>query len=201
MWIVIVIVVVFLLAFFVRKHWNNYVLIARNFTYIYEIMREEYKERFPDEDMLLMACGIVDALAYTFSVEDMKGILSRAKTSECFASNLQHSPINKRAVYLRLSYSGNLLLNFVMQLEIMIFLNDTSFNRIDILTSVVSKTEMIGKAIDRAKRSYESGKRPALLHRAVSNFMSSVAFEEVRDQIGIIHPETGKPSVSRMVCL
>ena len=182
---------------FLRKM-NNYAVIARNTTYIYEILHDEYKERFSEEGTLLMTCGIIDTLSYDFTLEDMKLALLRAKDGKCFFDNLAYNQINKREVLSMLTQPSmlkqrsNLFLKFVLEVEIMIFLQDTSYHRQDILTAVVSMTEKIEKAIDSAKRSYTSGRRPPLLHRAVTNFMTSDTFERVRSELGISRPRMNR---------
>lgn len=188
MWIYIGITigVIFVFLFFLRP--NNFVLIARNLTYIHEVLRNEYKERFPDEDTLLITCGIIDTRAYNFPLEDMKMALSRAKKGESTFENYEYYP-DKHSLILMLTFKkNNLLLNFVVELEIMMLLRDSSFPRQDILASVVSSLEKIEKAIDNAKRSYSNGKKRPLWYRAISNFMISGALEQMRDQIGIIRP-------------
>ena len=186
MWIVISISIVFLLVFLCRKRWNNYVLIARNLTYIYEILHDEHKKRFPDEDALLMTCGIIDTRCYAFPLEDMKLAVLRAKDGTCFVENLSYDQINERNVMLAYTQKSNLFLNFVMELETMMFLNDSSLPRQDILTAVVSAKEKIERTIDSAKRCYASGRRPSAVHRVVSKFMTSDAFERVRNELSII---------------
>jgi hypothetical protein len=186
MWIVTGIAIVFLLVFLFRMRWNNFVLIARNLTYIYEILHDEYKERFPDEDTLLMTCGIIDTLSYNFPLEDMKLAVRRAKNGTCFVENLSYNQVNERNVMLAYTQKPNLFLNFVMELETIMFLNDSSLPRQDIMTAVVSAKEKIERTIDSAKRSSARGKRPPSWHRATSNFMTSDAFEGVRNELGII---------------
>lgn len=48
------------------------------------------------------------------------------------------------------------------------------------------------EAINSAKRSYASGMRPPLWHRAITNFMTSDTFEWVRNELGIIRPTPGR---------
>jgi hypothetical protein len=184
--IAIGIVIVALLVFLFFLRFNNFVLIARNLTYIHEILRNEYKERFPDEDILLITCGVIDTRSYNFPLEDMKLALRRSKEGECFLEESlnQLRPRN----FFSLLCTRDLFLNFVLELELMRFLKDSSLRRENILTSIVSSKEKIEKTIDRAKRSYARGKRPLLWRRAISNFMTSFTLEEIRDQIGIIRP-------------
>ncbi len=175
---------------FLRKM-NTFAVIARNMTYIYEILHDEYKERFSEEDALLMTCGIIDTLSYDFPLEDMKLALLRAQDGNFSSDNLAYNEINKREVLLMLKRRSNLFVKFVLEVEIMIFLQDTSHHRQDILTAVVSMTEKIEKAIASAKRSYASGRRPPLWHRAVTNFMNADTFERARNELGIIPPAHG----------
>jgi hypothetical protein len=79
MWIAIGIVIVALLVLLFFLRFNNFVLMARNLTYIHEILCNEYKERFSDEDTLLITCGVIDTRSYNFPLEDMKLALRRAK--------------------------------------------------------------------------------------------------------------------------
>ena len=197
MGIVISIAIVCLLVFLLLKRWNNYVLIARNLTYIYEILHDEYKERFPDEDTLLITCGVIDTLSYKFPLEDMKAAVLRAKDGKCFFENSAYNQINEREVFLMFKQTSNLFLSFVLELEIMIFLKDSSLSRQNILTAVVSVTEKIERAIDSAKRSYASGRKPPLWNRAASNFMTSDAFEGVRNELGII-PSTPREQLDEL---
>ena len=185
MWLVIgiAIVVIFVFLFCLRP--NNCVLIARNLTYIHEILRNEHNGQFPDEDTLLITCGIIDTRSYNFPIEDIKLALCRPKEGKCFLEESQNNISTRNFILL---CKKDLFLNFVLELEIMMFLRDTSLRRDDILTVVVSVTEKIEKAIGHANIAYARRKRPLLWHCAVSNFMTSVVFEEVRDQIGIIHP-------------
>ena len=188
MWIAIGIIIIVLFVFFRRVYPNNFILIARNLTYIYEVLRNEYKERFPDDDTILITCGTIDAGSYNFTLEDIKLALSRAKEGACFLEESQNNiKINTRNLILLCK--KDLFLNFVLELEIMMFLRDTSLHRDDILTAVVSVTEKIEKAIGCAKSAYARGKRHLLWHRAVSNFMNSDTLEQVRGQIGIICPK------------
>src|SRR4030042_1199542 len=188
MWFIIVIVVVLLLALFVRQRWDNYVLIARNLTWIYEILHNEFKDRFPNEEILLTTCGVIDTSSYNFPLEDIKFAVQRAQKNECFLNNLMDNQTTKRNAVLYFTHDP--FLSFVVEIEIMIFLRDSSFRREDIATAAVSVTEKIQKAIDRTKRLYKSGKRPSLWHCAVTNFMTSDSAEEVRNEIGIISPSS-----------
>ena len=83
MWIVIGIAIVLLFVFYVGKRFNTYVSIARNTTYIYEILSTDFKDRFPNEDVLLATSGVIDALKYVTEGSLPVGhIVTGALTSE-----------------------------------------------------------------------------------------------------------------------
>jgi len=66
MWILLtsaILLVSVVVVLFLRKM-NTYTLIARNTTYIHEILSSEFKNSFPSEDVLLATCGVIDARKY-----------------------------------------------------------------------------------------------------------------------------------------
>ncbi|MHC4741823.1 MAG: tetratricopeptide repeat protein [Planctomycetota bacterium] len=183
MWIIAAVLLMLGLIFVAKKRFNNFVVMARNITYIHEILRDEYKDYFADADSLLMTCGMIDTLSYAFTVEDMNRAITYAKVGDC---SLDPS-YRRQSFEARKMLSGHdRFLNFVLQLEAMMFIEDTSHRPDDILNAVVSQKTNIKRAIDSAKQSYASGNRPAALHHAVSNFMVSDAFGKVRDELGIM---------------
>jgi len=94
MWIVIGIAIVLLFVFYVGKYFNTYVLIARNTTYIYEILSTDFEDRFPNEDVLLATSGAIDALKYV--MEDAKeSVRSRGQhLPPFFARTRRHNSIH-----------------------------------------------------------------------------------------------------------
>jgi hypothetical protein len=86
MWIAIVISVVFVIVF-LAKRMNTYALIARNATFISEILKDDFKESFPDEDSLLATSAVIDALIYIqkgqLTIEDIKAGILCAKIGQC----------------------------------------------------------------------------------------------------------------------
>ena len=97
MWIVIGIAIVLLFVFYVGKRFNTCVLIARNTTYIYEILSTDFKDRFPNEDVLLATSGVIDALKYVMEGSLPIGrIVTGAQTSEFGSCHLDFMNINMR---------------------------------------------------------------------------------------------------------
>ncbi len=188
MWLyfAIIIVILFVIFSILRNRLNNFVFISRNLIYIYEILNTEHKKYFPSDDTMLITSGVIDTLRYNFSIEELRSTLERAKSGECYISNLLNEPITNKNIELIYKKHSNTLLNFILEIEILIFLNDSSFSRQEVVQSVLSNKKKIEKAMEQAKTSYESGRKPTSLYRVVSNFMTSGEFETMRNEIGII---------------
>lgn len=94
MWIFIGIAIVLLFVFYVGKRFNTYTLIARNTTYIYEIVSTDFKDQFPNEDILVATSGVIDALKYV--MEDAKeSVRSRGQhLRPFFARTRRHNSIH-----------------------------------------------------------------------------------------------------------
>jgi hypothetical protein len=189
MWIVMVIAVVFLLVFFIREHWNNYVLIARNTTYIYEILSTDFKDRFPNEDVLLATSGVIDAWKYV--TEDslpVHHILTGAQTSEFGSCYLDFMKVDMSDNPTREFWIHDTprILYFVMQLEALIFQVDTHVPSEHIINAVKSKKRVIAKEIKKTINKYKAHGAPALLKENTDAFMNAKVFAKLRDELGIV---------------
>lgn len=191
MWIVIVIAVVFLLAFLVRKRWNNCVLIARNTTYIYEILSTDFKDQFPNEGILLATSGVIDALKYVMEGslpvdEIVTGSLS-SEFGKCYLDfmkfDMSDNPTREFFIH-----DTPRILYFIMQLEALIFHVDTNVPPEYILSAVKSEKRVIKKEIKKTKYKYKAQGAPPLLKENTYSFMNCEAFAGLRDELGIIRP-------------
>ncbi len=196
MWIVLgVLLVVLFFLFWLRRRVNNaIVLIATNVTYIYEILRHEYRQRFPDEDTLLMTAGAIDILVYlqngSYSIEDMRAAVVNAKAGECCLDVVHCRRVESIQEFM--SGGSNILLNFIMQLEAMILYEDTSTRPEDILEVLVSQKNNIQKIIERTQGSFASGRAPRNFCFFVSNVMTADEFEDIRNELGIVPVEANQ---------
>ncbi len=189
MWIVIGIAIVLLFVFYVGKRFNTYVLIARNTTYIYEILSTDFKDRFPNEDVLLSTSGVIDALKYVMEGSLPVGhIVTGALTSEFGSCCLDFMKVDMsdnptRELFI---HDTPRILYFVMQLEALIFHVDTHMPPKHILSAVKSKKNAIKKEIKTTQHKYKTQGAPQLLKANTSSFMNGEAFAELRDKLGII---------------
>jgi hypothetical protein len=191
MWIVIGIAIILLFVFYVGKRFNTYVLIARNTTYIYEILSTDFKDRFPNEDVLLATSGVIDALKYVTEGSLPVGhILTGSLTSEfgeCYLDfmkfDMSDNPTREFWIH-----DTPRILYFVMQLEALIFHVDTHVPPENILSAVKSKKRVIGKEIKKTKHKYKAQGAPSLLKENTYSFMNCEAFAGLRDELGIIRP-------------
>jgi len=191
MWIVIGIAIVLLFVFYVGKRFNTYVLIARNTTYIYEILSTDFKDRFPNEDVLLATCGVIDALKYVMEGSLPVGhIVTGALTSEFGSCCLDFMKVDMsdnptRELWI---HDTPRILYFVMQLEALLFHVDTHMPPKHILSAVKSKKNAIKKEIKKTQHKYKTEGAPPLLRANTYAFMNGEAFAELRDKLGIIRP-------------
>ena len=191
MWIVIGIAIVLLFVFYVGKRFNTYVLIARNTTYIYEILSTDFKDQFPNEGILLATSGVIDALKYVMEGSLPIGhIVTGAQTSEFGSCRLDFMNINMsdnptRELFI---HDTPRVLYFIMQLEALIFHIDTRVPPGHILPAVKSKKRVIEKEIKKTQNKYKAQGAPPLLKANTYSFMNGEAFAGLRDELGIIRP-------------
>ena len=178
---------------FLRKM-NNYVLIARNTTYIHEILSAEFKNRFPNKDVLLATCGVVDTLKYVMEGSlTVDEIATGVLTSWCGSCSLDliKVDITDNPTYHFFVRQPDLLyfVYFVMQLEALIFRVDTNVPPEHILSAVKSKKRVIEKEVIRAQHKYKERGAPPWWKAATYAFMNGEAFAGLRDKLGIINKE------------
>jgi len=171
------------------------VLIAKNTTYIYEILSTDFKDRFPNEDVLLATCGVIDALKYVMEGSLPVGnIVTGALTSEfgsCYLDLMKFDMSDNPTRELFIHDTPRILY-FVMQLEALIFHVDTHVPPEHILSAVKSKKRVIEKEIKKTKHKYKAQGAPALLKENTYSFMNCETFAELRDELGIIKGEEDK---------
>lgn len=75
---------------------NNFEFIALNLALIYYVLNNSYKEYFDDEEQLLIASGVIDALVYikdgTITLDDIRYAIRFARQGKCslFLSEYMH---------------------------------------------------------------------------------------------------------------
>ena len=186
---------------------NNYVVIARNTTYIYEILSAEFKNRLPNEDVLLATSGVIDAWKYvTEGSLPVDLIVTGSLSSEFGKCYLDVMKVDMSDTPTRESFIHDTpcILYFVMQLEALIFHVDTHVPPEHILSAVKSKKHAIRKAIKMTQHKYKTQGAPALLKANTYAFMNGEVFAELRDELGIIPVNKageGEPSKTEMVVL
>ena len=194
MWIAIGIAIIFLVVLYFSKRINTYTLIARNTTYIYEILSTDFKDKFPNEDILMATSGVIDALKYvmegSLTVDD---IAIGVRTSQCgkLSLNLINLDITNNPSYHFLVRQPDILyfVYFVMQLEALIFHIATRVPPEHVLSAVKAKKRIIVKEIKRTKIKYKANDAPLLLKKNTYSFMNDEVFAGLRDELGLINNE------------
>jgi len=167
---------------------DNFEYIAMNITYIYNLLKNKFADRFSDEDSLLLASGIIDTLVYiqegSISIEDIKNGLVAAKIGKCRIGHILVS--HEEDVKTFFTGPKDTLLNFTMQIECMIFaVDEQSMSEKRIISTVITKKDDISKIIKNTQSAADSGKYPQGLEQLIEGFINSDKFSNIRKIIGI----------------
>lgn len=144
---------------------NNFTLIAENTTKYYLELNYSHKNRISNDITLLAVAGVLDAQYYIFVDRSISipEIINMAKKA--------------------VSSGGDPLLNFIIELEIRIFMIDSpelGFNRTE--KACISQKDVILKTIQKTKENYES--EPKVISD-VELFMNHSKFASYRKMLGI----------------
>ncbi len=194
MWIFIVVALLGIGGFVYFKKHNNYTLIARNTTFIYEILRHDFKDIFPDKDTLLATCGVIDALVYitsgNFTVEDVKRGVLAAKAGYCRIGiatlDIFDNALNATLGLLDDENTSDLIA-FIINLEALIFYSDSKVSTELILSSIKSKHNLINDVVRSAQKKYRVSGASPMRKKQVHGFMTGEVFADLRDKLGILH--------------
>ncbi|MCK4752458.1 MAG: hypothetical protein KAS75_03355 [Planctomycetes bacterium] len=191
MWIAIVISIVFVVII-LAKRMNNYDLIARNTTFIYEILKHDFKDYFSDEDSFLATSAVIDALIYIqknqLTIDDIKRGVRCAKIGECHLSLGYQISLYDNVVEYCIGDEQNDFLCFILQLEALIFNADSNMSPELILNAVKSKKHSIKKTIESTQKKYKSSGASQTRKKQVYGFMTHGSFAGLREKLGVIEP-------------
>ena len=171
---------------------NAYELIARNTTYIHEILSDEFKNRFPNKDVLLATCGVIDTMKYvregSLTVDEIvTGVLTSC-LGQCSLDLIEVDITDNPSYHLFVRQPDIVyFVYFVMQLEALILRVDSNLTTEHILTAVKSNKSIIEKEVIRTQRKYKEGGAPPWWKAATYMFMNGEACAGLRDKLGIIN--------------
>ncbi|MCK5611944.1 hypothetical protein KAR91_59290 [Candidatus Pacearchaeota archaeon] len=167
---------------------NNYVLIARNTTFIYEVLRNDFDSNFPDDKTLLATSGVIDTLEYIekkqLAVDDVQTGVMYAEIGKCFLDlgcefSLYYNPFDE------VSREDHTLLCFILQLEAYIFRIDTNTLPRLILNAIKTKSDSIKRTIESTQMKYKNGKTPSYIKSQVHSFMNDDFYAGLRKNLGV----------------
>lgn len=191
MWIAIVAVFI-ILAIVLARRMNNYALIARNTTFIYEILKNDFKDCFPDEDTLLATSAVIDAFVYVqkgqLAIDDIKRGVLFAKTGKLQLDIGYQVELYDDALEYLTHDDQHTLVWFIMQLEAMILYADSKTSPELVLDAVKSKKDLIKKTIESIQRKCANSEVPQNKVKQVHAFMTNNNLAGLRDQLGILDP-------------
>ena len=163
----------------IRNRKDNFTLITKNITLIYEILKQKHRNSFQDEESLLVTCGTLNLITYlnekSITSKDIDLALTLASLGECSLGLIRTSHITTKGFFL--AESKDLLLNFIMQIECLIFYADNqTVSAKDIMNTVISKKNYIKKIIEWTKNNYneilnsEYGQKTVIFVNGFGNF-------------------------------
>lgn len=155
---------------------GNYGLIARNVTAFHETLRITHRKRFPDYRSLLIFTGLMDVAAYTAQGQISPHDIVEAADQSLAGTNSW--PTDKKSIM-------NVLLKFVMRIEIMIFIADNPGDR-NVINGVNSRINEIGDGVLEVLNEYAAGRTSTMANLAAKQWLSNPQMAELRKSLGIL---------------
>lgn len=186
---------------------DNFSLIAMNMTWIHYLLKQNCSNFFPKEEQRIVVSGLIDVLYYYQSgkikFDEILLALRLAKVGRCYLCGkeiIHEENTNQVALHVGVKEVENLLLNFILQIECLIFFADEDIkglpmfkNKIKfeiaeiIVNSVVSRKENLSQSIKQAISEAKKGNIPIQLKNEVESFvkelMESPGYKDIRCQI------------------
>jgi hypothetical protein len=137
-----------LFDFFRKLTSGNYGLIARNITYNYYILINNYENDFEDRKELIYLAGFLNAFEYTtrgqLTAYDIANAFELAIGGYCGIMPY----VKKHSDFMNSRQERELLLNFIMQMEVLYFRIDTKVGLNHIVDTVISQKRKIEMNIE-----------------------------------------------------
>ena len=159
-----------------------------NVAFIYHLLSKNYSNRSSSEKELLLTTGIIDMIVYiqegSITVEDIQNGLTASNLGVCRlgTTTVEHEN-GTRAMFVGVEDS---LLNFTIQIEVMIFnIDQPTMGAKRIINAVLSKKADIQRTIQGVSTVAQSGTFPPGVPELVDGFMTAEEFSNLRQQIGI----------------
>ena len=191
MWIAIIIAIAFVIII-LAKRMNNYALVARNTTFIYEILKDDFKESFPDDVSLLSTTAVIDAFVYLhegqLTIDEINRGVQCAKAGKCYLGPAYYVDLDGDAMEYMMSVMSdehNTFLCFILQLEALLFRIDSRVSPDLILDAVKSKKKSISKIIKSTQKKYRKSGASQAKKKQVHSFMTGDSFIGLRKELNI----------------
>jgi len=175
---------------------DNYRFIAINVAQIYYVLKTEYSHLFQEEKALLTTCGAIDTIVYiqegSFTIEGIKNAVFIASIGKCalpFAevTHERQKDITEAGLFFGVHKVENLLLNFTLQLECLIFHYEPTVKASDdvIIRSVLAKKKEIKNTIDKTLYNAGRGVIDPNIANIVNAFLNNPEYNSLRETIGL----------------
>jgi len=149
-----------LLNFFDKLKLGNYGLVARNVAYITSVLEYSYIHRFDQYESLIISAGIINGKSYIkknqLTINDFENAYFHyALNSKCGDKTIGAFEIFHGNIHTNVK--NDLLLNYVLQLEVLYFSIDTNFTSNQIINAVISKKMEIANEITETQEAFKRG--------------------------------------------
>ena len=171
---------------------DNFESIALNMALIRHCLMADHSDRFTEEDEILVTCGVLDTLMHIrdghFAVDDIRHGLVSAKIGQLFVG-LTTVFIEEDEMKTLFMGPTNLFLNFVLQIEAMVFeagerfLDPSGLSDRDIAYSVLSQKSRIADVLNTPAAQLERTPGFAGVRELVGAFLGTPEFAELRAEI------------------
>jgi hypothetical protein len=176
---------------------DNFEQIALNMALLHYALEADHADRFPDEDALLVTCGILDTLVHIgdghFIAKDVGDALLYAKGGMC-RLDLVSIPIastRREQVDKAFGFGADLFLDYTLNIEALCinavecFVDSDGLSPEDIILTVLDTKDDIARVLHTPKKTLSRNSAAAGVRQLAAAFMDSPEFADLRGEIGL----------------
>ncbi len=174
---------------------DNFEYIALNMALFRYALEAKHAHRFPDEDSLLVACGVLDTIVHIqnghFTVQNLKEALQAAKLGECQLGLTDIVIDPKERVGRPFGIETDLFLDYTLNIEALCFYAVERFvasdglSAQDIILAVLDKRDDIARVLHIPNKTLAWSNVAPGVRQLAAAFMDSPDFGDFRREIGL----------------
>ena len=175
---------------------DNFEYIALNMALIRRALEVGYADRFSDERMLFVACGVLDTLRHIrdghFTAQDVADAMVPADAGTCRLEGTTSIAIEDDKDKESLSFGlGDLFLNYTLQIEAMCFnaivqhVDFSGESEHDIVLAVLAEKERIRRVLETSDEKLDASELMKGVRAGTDAFMNASEFSDYRKAVGL----------------